>query len=66
LSDGLTITFDALADAIRITRNDAGHPSGKTLQREDQYIALQMAGRYFVKLSALIAFLKDPASVRPS
>jgi hypothetical protein len=66
LSNGLTLTLDALADAIRLTRNDSGHPTGKTLSREDQYIALQMAGRFFVKLSLLTRFFKDPTSSRPS
>ena len=66
LRDGLTITFDAVADAIRLARNDSGHPTGRTLEREDQYIALQMAGRYLVKLSALIRSLNDPQSARPS
>ena len=66
LRDGLTLTMDAVADAIRLTRNDSGHPTGKALDREDQYIALQMSGRYFVKLATLTHFLKDPKSPRPT
>lgn len=66
LRDGLTLTMDAVADAIRLTRNDSGHPTGRALDREDQYIALQMSGRYFVKLATLSRFLKDPKSARPA
>lgn len=65
LREGIVLTFDALLDAFRVTRNDSGHPSGKVLTREDQYIAIQMAGRYLNKVSALKRFFSDPGSDRP-
>jgi hypothetical protein len=40
----------------RISRNEAGHPTGKSILREDQYISLQMFGRYIHKLYDLKAF----------
>jgi hypothetical protein len=56
LVDGMSLTFDSVLDLLRRNRNDAGHPSGKRFDREDCFIALQMAVRYFKKLSALNDF----------
>lgn len=50
LVDGMSLTLDAVLDLLRIRRNDAGYPTGKPVVREDQYISLQMFGRYLQKL----------------
>lgn len=53
LSDSLTL--DAIADLLRITRNDAGHPTGKTVDEDTAYTHLQMAARYLQKMAQLQA-----------
>jgi hypothetical protein len=56
LADGMSLTFDSVLDLLRISRNEAGHPTGKSISREDQYISLQMFGRYLQRLYGLRAF----------
>ena len=56
LADGMSLTLNSVLDLLRISRNDAGHPTGKSVSRDDQYIALQMFGRYLQKLYDLRAF----------
>jgi hypothetical protein len=56
LADGMSLTFDAVVDLLRVQRNDAGHPTGKPVSREDQYISLQMFGRYLQRLYQFRAF----------
>ena len=56
LADGMSLTFDAVLDLLRIRRNDAGHPTGKPVLREDQYISLQMFARYLQRLYQFRAF----------
>ena len=56
LADGMNLTFDAVLDLLRIRRNDSGHPTGKPMSREDQYISLQMFGRYLQRLYQLRTF----------
>lgn len=58
LADGLTLTLDAVLDLLRIYRNDAGHPTGKSLDREQAFINLQMFSRYLEKLYALKTVFK--------
>lgn len=55
LPEGLadTLTFDAVADLLRLTRNDAGHPTGATVDEDTAYTHLQMAARYLQKMTAL-------------
>lgn len=62
LADGMSLTFDAVLDLLRVRRNDAGHPTGKPILRQDQYISLQMFGRY---LQRLYQFRKFFLSIRP-
>jgi len=62
LSDGMSLTFDSVIDLLRINRNEAGHPTGKGISREDQYIALQMFSRYMQKLYGLRAFFFEDSS----
>jgi hypothetical protein len=56
LGDGMSLTFDSVLDLLRMSRNEAGHPTGKTISREDQYISLQMFGRYLKRLYDLRNF----------
>ena len=48
-----TLTLDAVADLLRITRNDAGHPSGRDVDEDTAYTHLQMAARYIRKMTSL-------------
>jgi hypothetical protein len=48
-----TLTLDAVADLLRITRNDAGHPTGRDVDEDTAYTHLQMAARYLEKMIAL-------------
>jgi hypothetical protein len=42
---GDTRTLDAVADLLRMTRNDAGHPTGQAVDEDTAYTHLQMAAR---------------------
>jgi len=59
LEEKLSITFDSLLDLYRITRNEVGHPSGKTIARDDQYISLQMFGRYLQTVYRMKSFFSE-------
>ena len=56
LSDGMALTFDSIVDLLRIYRNDAGHPTGKQISRDDAFNNLQMFQRYLHKLYAFKAY----------
>lgn len=66
LSDGMSLTLDAIADLLRINRNDAGHPTGRHIDRDEAFICLQMFGRYLQKLYTLKAFFDIPRSTQGS
>lgn len=57
LPEGLadTLTLDAVADLLRITRNEAGHPTGAEVDEDTAYTHLQMAARYLQKMTQLQA-----------
>lgn len=59
LPDGLTdtLTLDAVADLLRISRNNVGHPTGATVDEDTAYTHLQMAARYLQKMATLQAHL---------
>jgi len=59
IADKISITFDSLLDQYRLVRNDTGHPSGKTITREDQYIFLQMFGRYLQTVYKMKSFFQE-------
>jgi len=44
LPDGLsdTLTLDAVAELLRITRNEAGHPTGAQIDEDTAYTHLQL------------------------
>ena len=60
LQDGLDVELNAIFDIIRNQRNDAGHPTGKEIERERAYANLVVVPVYFKKVYALIDWL--PAS----
>jgi hypothetical protein len=51
--------MDAVADLLRITRNDAGHPTGRNVDEGTAYVNLQMAGRYIEKMAVLRQHFDD-------
>lgn len=55
LPDGLadSITLDAVADLLRVTRNAAGHPSGGGIDEDMAYTHLNMAGTLLAKMVEL-------------
>ncbi len=54
IKENLDIEFDGILSVIRTFRNDAGHPSGKILEREQTYVLLQMFVPYCRKLYLLL------------
>ena len=64
LPDGLTdtLTLDAVADLLRISRNSVGHPTGAAVDEDTAYTHLQMAARYLQKVTMLQAHLEAQAA----
>ena len=60
LKEDLDVQFDGILSVIRTFRNDAGHPSGKIMEREQVYVLLQMFIPYCKKLYGLSDFFKTP------
>lgn len=58
LADGLDITLNAVFEMIRSQRNDAGHPTGKDVHREQTYASLVILPTYLKKVYKLIDWLK--------
>ena len=58
LKEDLDVQFDGILSVIRTFRNDAGHPSGKIMGREQVYVLLQMFIPYCKKLYGLIDFFQ--------
>jgi hypothetical protein len=57
LEDGLDVELNAIFDFIRNQRNDAGHPTGKPIERERAYANLVVFPTYAKKVYALIHWL---------
>ena len=57
LADGLDITLNAVFEMIRSQRNDAGHPTGKVVDREQVYAGLVVFPTYLKKVYDLIDWL---------
>ena len=55
LPEGLAdaITLDAVADLLRVTRNAAGHPTGRLVDEETAYAHLVMAAMLLAKMTEL-------------
>jgi hypothetical protein len=54
--DNMALTLDSVLDLLRITRNEAGHPTGRRVDSDEAYINLHMFGRYLKRLYDLRAF----------
>ena len=57
--DNMSLTLDSVMDLLRITRNEAGHPTGRRIDKDEAYINLQVFGRYLKKLYEVRAFFHD-------
>jgi hypothetical protein len=53
LADALTL--DAIADLIRLTRNEAGHPTGRKIDEDTARVHLTIAPMYLRKMQLLSA-----------
>lgn len=62
---GDTLTLDAVADLLRITRNEAGHPMGRHVDEDTAYTHLQMAARYLQKMTTLEAHFGGLGATSP-
>jgi hypothetical protein len=58
LSSNMTLNLDAVADLLRVNRNDAGHPTGRQISRDDAYVNLQVAARYVATIDRLRQFFR--------
>jgi hypothetical protein len=58
LREGLDVQLNAIFDFIRQQRNDAGHPTGKLVEREVAYANLAVFPTYLRKVYALIDWMK--------
>jgi hypothetical protein len=63
--DGMALHLDAIADLLRRQRNDAGHPTGKPVDKDDVRVALEMATTYLGKLYGLTAHFEARATEVP-
>lgn len=66
LPDGLAdaLTLDAIADLIRLTRNEVGHPTGRQVDEDTARVHLTIAPEYLRKMQQLavhFAHLPVPA-----
>jgi len=59
LDDGLEVELNAIFDFIRNQRNDAGHPTGKAIERERAYANLVVFPVYAKKVYALIGWVNE-------
>lgn len=58
LMDGLDTMFTGVFEIIRMHRNDAGHPTGKIISREQAFANLQLFIPYLQKIYSLIGFYR--------
>ncbi len=58
LKEDLGIQLDGIFSIIRRARNDAGHPTGKEISREDAYAHLLVFPSYYETASRLMAYFQ--------
>jgi len=56
LSEDLESQFDGIFNLIRVTRNDAGHPTGRQIERGVQYTHLQLFILYCQRIYGLVDY----------
>lgn len=61
-SDSMALSLDSVLDLLRINRNEAGHPTGRRIDRDDAYINLQMFACYVEKMFGLRDFFQAGAA----
>lgn len=59
LADALTL--DAIADLIRLTRNEVGHPTGRQIDEDTARVHLTIAPMYLRKMHQLAAYFVGPS-----
>ncbi len=59
LQDSIGTELDGIFNEIRRTRNDAGHPTGRAIERGEAYALLQLFPVYAKSAYALLDWLKD-------
>ncbi|MGN7760472.1 hypothetical protein [Paenibacillus sp. 22594] len=64
IEDGSAITLIGVFEMIRNNRNDAGHPTGKMVDKNIIYSGLQVFIPYCKKVYQLISYFNDNASTR--
>lgn len=55
-----SLTLDALADLIRLTRNEVGHPTGRQIDEDTARVHLTIAPMYLRKMQQLAAYIASP------
>jgi hypothetical protein len=61
LQDSIGTELDGIFNEIRRTRNDAGHPTGRVIERSEAYALLQLFPVYAKSAYALLDWLKTNA-----
>lgn len=62
----MSLSLDSVLDLLRVARNDAGHPTGRFIDRGEAYINLQMFARYLDTLVMFRALFDDSAAATES
>jgi hypothetical protein len=60
LRDGLELQMNSVLDLLRVTRNDAGHPTGVRVSRDDCFTTLRIFARLVKRMYELKAFFERP------
>jgi hypothetical protein len=56
LSEDLESQFDGIFNLIRVTRNDAGHPTGRKIDRDVAFVNLRLFPIYCKRIYGLIDY----------
>lgn len=59
LSEDLESQFDGIFNLIRVTRNDAGHPTGRKINRDDAFVNLRLFIIYCKRVYGLIDYFQS-------
>jgi hypothetical protein len=61
-SDNMALNLDSIQDLLRINRNEAGHPTGRRIDRGEAYSNLKVFAYHLAKIYALKTFFIAKAS----
>ena len=59
LSEDLESKFGQISELIRVTRNDAGHPTGRKIERGTAFVNLQLFPFYCKRIYGLIDYFEE-------